>query len=500
MKVVIDPLYTTKLENCSNFLRARNLVEYLLAKREDIFIYFLLPCTGKESEHNDMFEFDEGILLEDERIAYYQIPTYVDPVKNFLYLRPEFVKMFSANGELWDWDVMITYRSPLGGQIRNISSLPQSKPYARRALVLTEEWALLRSNSKTPIPSHGMENLVTIQGMSCFDHMLTLSESNRICVLNEARKVLSPSSYMEFKQRLKYVSSVKLGAPEFREASHIEEVVNRTKQFVVGHIQQGAKIKSVDDTFSIVRKHWERHGAEGNMKLLNLAADGVAVPAEEEFLETIRCDAGKYTEYLVNDIDVLIATDTTVTGDQVLEAILCGVPVICKRTNQVDHILGDDYPLYITDGKDAYGLITEFYSDYSGMYSLWKAWVVGSFLKKIKDLSDKGYNAHVYRFLCEFEDEMRQVARNHRGAMNKSIVKIRNSYIDEGFDLDEILVDLQKAKQIPKMDSFIPPLFKSKGLKFIPCKQTFRRGLVSYFEYLDNDTIPGSLVFGGEDV
>src|SRR5579871_1491144 len=106
LKILCDPVLTAaEPSRCSTYIQFYTFVHRALAARQDVFFYWLVPDWVTDQ--------DMAWLPQDARVRYIRVPQHKDRTKEYVTLRDRMDMLIAFNGELWDFDVLVTVRTPI---------------------------------------------------------------------------------------------------------------------------------------------------------------------------------------------------------------------------------------------------------------------------------------------------------------------------------------------------------------------------------------------------
>jgi hypothetical protein len=182
MKVLIDPIYTSRWQSkCSTYYALKNAALDLL-KDEDTFVY----CTVPDTEFNPQFINDD--LIVHDRCLNIPVKFGRDRYQNMFFPSDDLMK-FSNSGEYWDWDVLITTRN--NGWFWRLMSRKNNEQRYKKLLILVEPFPMM--TFKSTVAWHESTDLMILNSYLAFDYVFIQTQWEKYKILETAKRYMSPS-------------------------------------------------------------------------------------------------------------------------------------------------------------------------------------------------------------------------------------------------------------------------------------------------------------------
>ena len=118
LKFLVDCVVTSSPSKCSSTVIFKTAVERLLAERNDVFFYWLIPSWLSED--------DKEFYPKDPRVKYLPTDQSKDRVREYLTLPRPLYEAVTFYGPCWDFDILLTMRTGLVPQLRLLMNSPRT--------------------------------------------------------------------------------------------------------------------------------------------------------------------------------------------------------------------------------------------------------------------------------------------------------------------------------------------------------------------------------------
>jgi hypothetical protein len=376
VKVLIDPIHTNDPQFCVMNFKLQNLMRYWLERREDVFFHYLLPGP----KDGDEWAIDYEWLVNSPRVQYHEIPTNKDRMAEYLTVSPELIDLLHFQGPLWDFDMLITSRTPMVPMIKcfmhKMSSLTKN---GLRRIVTVDDMPLLEFKKCVGLKVADVQSLQTLSGYLAADSNYLMSTWEGKAAVNLAKNYLAPNKVRQIASKLHDFSPVKTQSVGLKSADTIRKLYAGDRPFTVGYTQRWEKIhRRSQDVLDIMEKQWIRHGAGRNMRFV-VTSNSKQFP-KRNWLEVYRAPREEFWRMMREEVDVILCLTIDDNYSMALiEPICLGTPAIILDAAYVRPTFGDDYPFIVKNEREAYALVKAFCEDYAGMYEKFAAWSKGTF-------------------------------------------------------------------------------------------------------------------------
>lgn len=373
MKVLFDPIYTNDPRFCSNCYKMQQAAKYLLEKRDDVFITFLLPSNDDGS--NWTVEYDW--LLKHPRLSYETIPTSSDRMKEYYRFSDEYRKKVAFFGEHWDHDMVVTSRISGVPLIKtNMTAMRANRPLAKQVVTI-EDMPILNFKKCVAQTQPDVQDLQHVTGYLAADANWFMSFWEKDAMLRVARGILAPSKVMELAKKSFDASPIQVEGVSFKKPADVKSTAKRTKPFTVGYTQRFEAIhRRSNDVMEIFEKQWVFRGGKHKMRFISTSnSKGGAATKDNDFIEFLRPPREEFWRIMREEVDVIIVLSIDDAYPlSLIEPLLNGTPVALLRAPYAEATVGKDYPFFVSNEVEAYGVVKAFFDDYEGQYEKFRLW------------------------------------------------------------------------------------------------------------------------------
>lgn len=418
------------------------LADMLMAQRHDLYIYWAIP-KGLPEKIRSEYE-------EHERIKYIEIEqNWRDRNVEYRRLPAEYSRILRNDGECWDWDVMVTVRTPLIPNIRAIASsyrIPKSS--RKKKILCIEDMMVCTKKPTVAMGDYEAQDIMLLSGYIASDVVLCPAYHQKRWALDIAREHLSASHIRDLMYKFREVSHLCLDDYKQRGLKTKFKYDGKRKMNVafVGRLERfGMRLDSMN---SILGNSFILHSdkihpfictiTEGEA-FVDTAAIEVRHPKQKEFWKICREEM---------DLTLAFSIDVELNMSK-LEPTLFGVPTVVIRAPWSEAMFGEDYPFLVKTETEAYGWVKAFQDDYEkcyGMFSDWfNNWFIPTYTKREKE--DGMYDILVAETLNYNETLLKHVSDSFE---HNAFVSDVASCMEVGkvFTLDSLLSDMVKAKKM----------------------------------------------------
>lgn len=368
MKVLIDPVYTSRPSVCSTSYLTWEIVRRLCEWRDDIFFYMMYPngVLEDEEQREHLEQFKDRVKL----IPYpYQ---YLDRMAELYRFGQELYDYVSPNpNSTWDYDAILTSRIPQIPNFKVNGGRPVGfKEGSYRPVIGLEEMPVF-SFRKTV--SWGNTGHVDLASLSAYYHSEKVvvnhlwAEKN---ILQVGRKFLAPSQVVKLKSKIEEAVPLKLSRLE----ENRKEIGDTIVVAFCGRISGTRNFKEVAELF---RKHFSY--AVGKQKKVKFVVSthstaGSTNLGEIDFIEIRHNNRKQFHQMLKEEVHVVVNLSTVEDFSlSTYEPLMFGIPVIVADRQWSD-FLGEDYPFRADNFTAAYALVKDFVDDYNACYDAFTNW------------------------------------------------------------------------------------------------------------------------------
>jgi hypothetical protein len=372
MKVLLDCVYTGKAHKCSTSYLMWEIIEGLIAHRDDVFFYLLYPKASETSDEEMAF-----LQRHTDRVKLLPYPyIQADRVEEQFKLHEDLIHYLSpGDTPIWDYDVVISSRIPQLPFMRNVSGreVANYPTGTQRLFIGLEEMPFFSFRDTVSWAAAGNMDLQSLAaywnaGAVIINNLWTKTEVTKI-----ARQWLSPSRVLALQGKMHEALPVKLtrlGTPKKLGGDTFNVVF-------AGRMTGTRNFKEVAELF---RKHFAFPLGKGPKKLrfivsTNSMSTGSVDVGEIDFMEVQHNNRKQFHDLLKNEAHVVVNLSTVEDFSlSTYEPLLYGVPVIVPQHPWAD-FLGKDYPFRVANFTEAYALVKEFavaYTDQVAKFATWE--------------------------------------------------------------------------------------------------------------------------------
>jgi glycosyltransferase involved in cell wall biosynthesis len=369
VKLLLDCIVTSpQPSKCSTSIIYKTMVERILAERDDVFVYWLIPDWISEEEMK--------WYPDDARIQYMPIAQTKDRVREYLTLPRELYDALTFYGPCWDFDVLITGRAGLVPQMRLLMNGPRvANKFWVKEVWLIDVMPCLSYKETVPQMAAGIHDRWTLAGYQAADRVWNVSyyEPEKAKLL--ARKLLPPSQAIDVSKKLRpavtaQFDNFELKAKKFR--------FKPGQTFGLSFIGRMEKANGIEDIADILEKAWILRGDK--VKQIVCTVSQVVKRFDEEIVDVRFPPREEFWRICREELHAFVVMERSgAISLSVLEPLMLGVPVITMRNEKMVSLLGADYPFFADGPATLYGVFKALYDDYEASYEKFAKWHVEKF-------------------------------------------------------------------------------------------------------------------------
>ena len=433
MKVLFDPIYSTQPDKCSSASKFRKIALQLLATRDDVFIYWPIPPWVNEQAR--------AWLPQSDRIRYVEFDSFKDRVREYQLYGRELESLISFFGDFWDYDVLITMRTAQVPTMRVSMNSPRLAAQAWcKKVVLLEEMAILDFRKTVPVSAPAVQDALTVLGYLSADVAYITAQHVRHGILVTARNTYAPSKVRELDRKLRLVN------PSILEQVETKPPERRFKRgeepLCLGFVgRMSNSMTRLPDVYDVMDKQWIMKGDQGFKVLISTVSVNVKLPPPE-FVVLENNPRDKFWARLKEDMHLVISMSIDAEFSMsLIEPVLFGTPLVIVREDWTEGLLGKEYPFFVENKTQAYGMVQAWHDNYGGLYARFLDWRENVFLPRFAP--GGAYSTSLYddllRETARFDlDAAATYAEKHPGKKNNELAR---QVIEEGGD-DFVLFDV----------------------------------------------------------
>lgn len=493
IKILLDPIYSsTTPGHCSCAYKYRQIVEYFLERRNDVFFYWLVP--------NFVSDEDREWLPKHPNIKYLTVPAYRDRMREYMTVSKELDSLIAFNGKAWDYDVLITTRTPMASLYRILMNSPRSvrTPWMKQVL-LEEEMYIMRFRPSVSKSDLKAQETQVLTGYLNSDGMFYYTEEERTGILNVARQYFSPSTVLEIQSKMYQAVAV-----PFREATPKPEqyrYVRGKRPFCLTYAGRLDKHASnLNRLYKIMTSQWVLNGDASMKVLVCTVSKGVSF-MPPEFVEVLRPNREEFWKRAVEQMDLILWTTKFAEFSLALvEPMLLGVPAIVPRASWSEGFLGKEYPFYANSETTAFAFVKDFQQNYEVRYKEFLDWQQNVFAPMFQPGGPfaKDLYAEMYDKIVSYNESMMQRVRDtfeDRAKANPILqLMVQEAGDEKEFAMFDVLKRLSKKGEIRTLDDKLREDDReSRGIVWATPWNDFRLLLKAVYGYEDASVKLGHL-------
>lgn len=480
MKVLFDCVVTNNPPSkCSTTAQFVVLAKRLLAL-PGVFIYWPVPD----------FVDDFSCYPESPRIKYIKVHVTRDRMREYNVIRTEMEDMLSFAGCTWDWDVLVTVKTPQVANMRVMSVSPRQlshRDWSKRIIVI-EDMMVLSLKPTIAQSNADVQDRQTLEGYMAADHVLIPAYHEIPWVMEIARKHFSPARQKEIRDKLKEVCHLNMQTFDLKSKFKYKGDRKLNVAFIGRLEKVNARLKSINE---ILTKQFIFNGSKVNPVICTVSTEGVVAEdiIDKYAIKILHPDRQEFWRLAKEELDVgvFFHIDSELNMSM-LEPVSFGMPVIVKKAPWSVAMFGDSYPFYVESETQAYAYVNEFAKHYEEMYAKFAAWYMDWFLPVYKKrVTEEG----LYEVLLQLIAEPQKF--EHMDAMKTNeVVRLLVEHGGEDFNMLDVIKKLGKT-HLRSLASKVGEVFDKRGLVWGTPWNDFRLGLKLFYGFEDASTDTGHL-------
>lgn len=368
LKILLDPVLTaSEPARCSTYIQFYTFMTRVLELREDVFFYWPVPRWVTDE--------DRKWLPQDPRVCYIPITQHRDRTKEYVTMRDEMDKLIAFNGELWDFDILITVRAGMIPLMKMIMTSPRQVNHAWiKEVWLIEEMPMLRFKRSVAVLHPDVQDLWTLSGYLAAEAVYVFAHHETPQILATAREYFGPSRVIALDKKIQSVVPAQLSEFLVKDDDRYF-VPGSGKPFCIAYVGRlSAQQTNLDKVYKAMTNQWIiRGGNKVRMLVLTVSQGGASMPPEH--IEVQRAPREEFWRIAREDMHVLVFLHgESQFSLSLTEPLMFGVPAILLKARWSVELMGPDYPFFASGEVEAYGLMKMFYEDYAGMYAKFLKW------------------------------------------------------------------------------------------------------------------------------
>jgi len=393
LKLLVDPAFTAKdTKKCATNYYCELMAKVAMKAIPDLFVYYVEPAG------------DDWIVREmisGDRVKRIPMECYRDRYKEYLTIKESWVGEFAHWGNHWDWDVLLTTKSPMVGFAKALSA----KSHAKR-IVIMEPLPMFNFKRTVSIQPGAEWEILTLSGYLNAELILVNTEHERRGILESARRLLSPSKVLDIANRVQVGFEIGHGldwdAPFKREL----ELDRKLKVLYTQRLDKSER--RPDRVFAVFKQLFV---TDNNIafEVCTNSASRKTLFDEYDFLRLIKPDREEYWERLRNGHVYVSFSIEEGMPLSLLEATVTGLIGVVKSERWSRDMYGPDYPWLVGSEVEAVAAIKAISKNYTREYAKFLDWYKAWFIPMVKERGQ--LTAKFRNFMVDYDAELKQQYR-----------------------------------------------------------------------------------------
>lgn len=469
MKVLLDPVMTNDPGHCASTVKMLKLVKHVLAQRSDVFFYWLVPAEGSA--------FDKGMdwYIQHPNVRYVPYPYNRDRQREYLRLDRVYEDYVSFYGTLWDFDVLVTNRTSLVPLLKlMMTKRGRTKLAWSKQVFLIEDMPIMSFKKKLGTFTHEeVQDLATLQGYLAADQTVISAFWEKDLILRTAREHLLPAKVRALGKSIIESSAILLEKVGLKTKAAIEPMLKGERPFTCAYIGRMVASSRPNEIFELMQKNWILHAGRKQLRFLASTqsqvstGDGAGAVKRAgrimipDFVEVKSLPREGFWDLCRNEIDVyLFMSKEEDYSMSLMEPLTLGTPAILIRDDWSEGTVGKDYPFFVDNFPEAYGLLRAFYDDYPAMYKRFVEWSKTHFEPMMLKRNEVYIGTLFADFLARYEAAERDALDQGCYADNEVVQLIAK--LGDDVVVDDAVRELQKAGKLKFLAEKLEPEFRDE--------------------------------------
>ena len=370
MKILLDPILTAQPSKCSTNIQFLTFVERTLARRDDVFFYWMIP------DHLD--EARRAVYPQHPHVRYLPVTQAKDRTREYLTFDKEHDQVLAFNGDYWDFDVLLTVRTGLVPLAKLVMTSPRGvgQRWLKEVWVI-DEMPLMDFKKTVACMDPEVQDLFTLAGYVAADRVYCLSYHEPPAIVQRARDFFAPSQVRALAAKLRPVCTTQFTDFHLKAPEHLFDK-DGDKPFCIAHSGRMEMANGITAINDLMVKQFVMKGAK--VRLLVTTVSDVIKAFDQSVVEVKQAGREEFWQLCKEEMHVFLKL--SIEGGfslALLEPMMFGVPAIINRADWSEALLGKDYPFFVSSETQAYALVQMFHQDYPGMYAKWSWWHLNVF-------------------------------------------------------------------------------------------------------------------------
>jgi hypothetical protein len=462
MKILLDPVLTSDPSKCSTYIQFRTLVLYILERRGDVWFYWRLPKWLTPEQREWLPQHPHIKYLEIEHHRTDRVQEYMTPSQDL----HEHVKFF---GSLWDYDVLITVRTPLVPLMRMWMNSPRlhHRTWMKRVWLI-EEMPLMAFKGTVPVMNEPVQDHQALLGYLAADKVWMLSYHEHLGIRAAAQRYVGASQQRAINCKLESVVTTQF--TDFKLKS--KEFFTKPKPFGVAFVGRMEKTQAqLEEVNDLMLKHWVKKGE--SIKLIACTPSKTIKVFDQEHVECGSYPREEFWRIMAEEVHVVLSLGLEMGFSlSLLEPMMLGVPAVVLKRPYVLPLLGPDYPFYVNGPAEAGGMIEWMYQNYPTAYQKFmeyqSKWLVPTYKQRFVD--DWLY-PKINTAITEVQNDIRTRMLEHPEKAQNAIVQLIAQKVEgrKSFVFGDVIKELGATGELQHLANKIDPEWvDDKSLPWLP--------------------------------
>lgn len=488
MKILIDCIYTNDVGHCASSAKMRTLVEYVLALRDDIFFYWLIPDWTTE---------EEALWLpKHKNIKYILFPYNKDRLKEYIRFYRELEQLIAFNGICWDTDIVITNRTSMVPTMKaTMNKVGREGLSWAKKVFLIEDMPIMTYKKLIPMAEGKSQDIATLAGYITADMTAISSFWQKEEIIRLGKDYLAAQQLRYIHHSMVESTSVQVLETGLKKKVHIEELLNKTRPFTIAYVgRMTASQTRIPEILSVMEKNWIlKSGKSKNIRCLvstvsqntgRVSYNGVT--GLPDWVEFHRPSREGFWKLFTEEVDVYIFMSKEEDYSMsLMEPLIRGCPAILIRDKWSVGTVGEDYPFFVSGVSDAYVLVKAFHDDYPTQYKKFAEWSRTKF-KQLLIGRNEDYICFVLMRMIEKWEKEFGIERKHGILRGNEIVGLVNEHCGDEFVFDDAIRKLHEMKLLDHLAGKLGVDIRDQNrLVFGTDWNVFRLGLMANCGFVD---------------
>lgn len=483
LKILLDCVVTAgNPASCSTNIQYITFVNRVLAHRQDVFFYWLIPDYISE-------ETEKAAYPQHPHIRYKRVPQHRDRTKEYLTLSKELDTSLAFNGDMWDFDIVLTMRTGLMPMFKMLAIAPRSyKMTWLKQFWLIEAMVLMDFKPTVMTFDPDTKDRFTLCGYLAADTVWLTSQVDKPEITRRARELFPPSTVMELEKKITPVGYGNYQDPISKDPADFPDPENG-KPLCIAHAGRMEHANKIVEINKLMVSNFAMLGDKVEL-LVTTVSDALKV-FDTDVVNMRQASRDEFWELAKTKMHVLInLAEESGSALSVLEPMMLGVPAIIGPRRKTEQTLGADYPFIVDNITQAYAMVRMLYEDYPTMYAKWVEWQQGAFKKILHyRMIDQGIYNLMDRRVSEFDEVRARFTKEKEGKADNKFVKDVLAHVEgrDEFVLYDVVKEMVEQKKVGSviLKKMTPSYRDSLGLIWVPDWNVIRNILLCFYGWED---------------